>query len=131
MYMCGICKNICVMVNKMVVLVGIMHNNLLAHVQLLFLSRACMRSKGLRNFVDVCLSVCGPKNIETAEIRSDSLRKGYYNNTSYYLKVLALIVQYTYMISGRCKSSNFLFLIIARLLRPSNIRIYGTKHVTY
>ena len=73
--MCGICKNICVMVNKMVVLVGIMHNNLLAHVQLLFLSHACMRSKGLRNCVDVCLSVSVDqkilKQLKYAVIRSE------------------------------------------------------------
>ena len=45
----------------------------------------------------------------------------------YSLKVIALIVRYT--ISGSCKSSQFLFLIIACLLRHSSIRIYGTKNV--
>ena len=65
--------NICVMVNKMVVLVGIMHNNLLVHVQLLFLSHACMRRKGLRNCVDVCLSVDQKilKQLNYAVIRSE------------------------------------------------------------
>ena len=45
----------------------------------ILLPRACMRSKGLSNRV-VCLSVRGQRNIVTAEIRSYSLRKGYYNN---------------------------------------------------
>ena len=39
-----------------------------------------MCSKGLSNRVDVCLSVRGPKDIETAEMRGYLLRKGYYNN---------------------------------------------------
>ena len=40
---------------------------------------ACMHSKGLSNGI-VCLSVHGQRNIETAEIRGYSFRKGYYNN---------------------------------------------------
>ena len=36
-----------------------------------------------------------------------------------------------YTISGSCKFSQFLLLILAHLLRPSSIQIYGTKHVPY
>ena len=86
-----------------------------------------MRSKGLSNRVDVCLSV--DKNIE---------------NTNNQLKYAVIrsekgtITTFELFFEGHNVDSaiydlleSFLILILARLLCPSSIQIYGTKHVTY
>ena len=87
----------------------------------------CMPSKGLSNW-SVCLSV--DKNIENT------------NNQLKYAVIHSkkgIITMFALFFEGHSTDSaiydlwelQILFLIIARLLRPSSIRIYGTKHVAY
>ena len=82
-----------------------------------------MRNKGLSNRV---VSVRGQKHIQTAEICSYSLQKGIITRFELFFEGHSERCK----ISGSFKSSHFLFLIIARLICPFSIRIYGT-HVTY
>ena len=90
-----------------------------------------MRSKGLRNRVDVCPSV--DKNIENA------------NNQLKYAVIYSkkgVITTFELFFEGHSADSakydllkhqiqSFMYNIIACLLWPSSIQIYGTKHVAY
>ena len=82
--------------------------------------------------LSVCLSV-GGQNIENT---NNQLKYVVIRSEKGAIKTFELLFEghstdSANTISGSCKSSHFLFLIIARLLRPSSIQIYGTKHVTY
>ena len=96
-----------------------------------------MCSKGLSNHVYVCPSVClsVDKNIENTNtqlkcvvIRSE---KGTITTFELFLEGHGADSAIYDLKSCSCKSSHFLFIIIARLPRPSSIRIYGTKHAAY
>ena len=80
----------------------------------------CMCSKGLSNLVDVCPWT---KNIENI---NNQLKYTVIQCEKGTVTTLEIFFEGH---RGSCKFSNFLFFNIARLLRPSRVRIYSTKHV--
>ena len=87
-----------------------------------------MHSKGLSNRVDVCLSV--DKNIENTNNQLKyAVSRSEKGTIMFELFLEGHSSRYT--ISCSCKSSHFLFLIIACLLPPSSIQIYTSGILGY